>query len=212
LTKLFINYNTCINPEADIIEKKEKKDLFNLSIRPGLFAGNLGVQVQNISNLDADFGSVNGYRLGLEAEFILPFNKNKWSFVAEPIFTAFNTEAVSEGYITPQNLILDYKALEISLGIRHYFFLNPKSKIFANISYIYAINLNSRFFYERNEYVVKEFDVRNGSNVALGLGFNYLNRYALELRYNFNRDMLLTYNRYTADYSPLSLILSYNLF
>jgi hypothetical protein len=211
LTKLFINYNTCINPEADFTETKEKKDLFNLSIRPGLFIGNFQVQVPNIPNLHADFGSVNGYRIGLEAELILPFNKNKWSFIAEPTFSTFSSETVSKSYNAPQNVFVDYKTIEIPVGFRHYFFLNPKSKVFANISYVYAINLNSTLEYERNGYI-REMDVSDGSNLAYGLGFNYLDKYALEVRYNSNRDVLSTYLKYGTDYNSWSLILSYNLF
>jgi hypothetical protein len=212
LTKLFIDYNTCINPDANFTTVKKKKDLFNLSVRPGIFTGNFEVTkgyIPNIITYEVDFGTISGYRLGLEAELILPFNKNKWSIIAEPTFHTFKSETISLGDY-PKNVTMDYKSLEIPLGIRHYFFLNQKSKIFANISFVYAMNLNSTLEYERNGYV-KEFDISRGSNFAYGFGYNYLDTYAVEVRYNANRNILSSYLLYGTNLNSLSLILSYNL-
>ncbi len=214
LTKLFINYNSCINPDEDFAQTKEKKDLFNLSIRPGFFTGTFKVLEGRFSTLEpyaADFGSIEGYRLGLETELILPFNKNKWSIIAEPTFSTFNSKVTTTSYY-PKNASIDCKTLEIPLGIRHYFFLSPQSKIFANISYVFTIDLNSTLEYERNDGSVKSFDITNSNNMAYGLGFNYIDTYAIEVRYNSNRNLLNSYLAYASDHSSWSLILSYNLF
>jgi hypothetical protein len=89
LERFFINYNECtsssnINYE---LKQKQKKDLFNLSFRPGLNYSSL--EIQNIAMYSSPsivFDNKFSSRFGIEAEFILPFNKNKWGIIIEPTY------------------------------------------------------------------------------------------------------------------------------
>jgi hypothetical protein len=44
---------------------------------------------------NAKFDNKISFRIGLEAEFILPFNKNKWAVFAEPTYQYYKTEKQS---------------------------------------------------------------------------------------------------------------------
>lgn len=76
LINIFISYNKCNNQDFINYEKKQKKDLFNLTLRPGLNSSSLAIQNINTSR-NFDFSNELGLRLGIEAEFIMSFNKNK---------------------------------------------------------------------------------------------------------------------------------------
>ncbi len=43
-----------------------------------------------------DFGSQVNFRIGIEAEFIRGFNKNKWAIICEPTYQSFTGEATYE--------------------------------------------------------------------------------------------------------------------
>lgn len=204
LTRFFVAYNECNNQDYVNYEAKQKKDLFNLTIRPGLNYSTLSLN-NNITNYkDVDFGSELGFRFGIEAEFIMPFNKNKWSLLIEPTYQYFKSEQVIES----GNVKIDYKSIELPLGIRHYFFLNENSKIFINGSFLLDFSLNSTIEYT----TVVNLDIETGVNLAFGLGYKFNDRYSMELRYLTNRNILSSYLYWGSDYNTFSVILGYSFF
>ena len=70
-------------------------------------------------------------RFGVETEFILAFNKNKWGVTIEPTYQYYKSEKKPSDVEAK----LNYTSVEIPIGIRHYFYLSEKSKIFINASY-----------------------------------------------------------------------------
>ena len=188
LIDFFVAYNSCNNQEYINFEEKQKKDLFNLTLRPRL-------NISSLSNYrNTNIENQQSFGFGLEAEFIFPFNKNKWSFIMEPTYQRFEKE--SEG-----NVIINYSSIEFHVGIRHYFFLNDNSKIFINVSPIYDFSLSdSQINSER---------VKTAFNMALGLGYKYKDRYSIELRYQTPRRFD---SSFANEYKTSSIIFGYSLF
>ncbi len=207
LERFFIKYNTCKNPDYTnrIVEKKSA--FFHLSIRPG--AKNAHLDIEKFStiglasqkkNLDNEWS----LRLGLEAEFILPFNKDKWSIILEPTYQTYKSEID----IDDETTSIDYKSIELPLGLRHYFFLDDTSKLFINASFVLDFPLNSILTY-RNRV---NLNIKSRSNFALGAGFKYGDHYSLEFRYDLDRTVLSDYLYYDSNYGGFSLIFGYTLF
>lgn len=191
LIELFINYNNCNNSDFVNYGKKNEADLFNLNIRPGINSSSLSISNSALSSRNVDYSNKFNMRLGIEAEFILTFNKNKWSVLIEPTYQNYKDEDV------------DYKSIELPIGVRHYFFLNDKSKIFANGLFVYDLPLDSN---------VGRFDVSSSGNIAIGIGYNFNKKYSLELRYYTKRDFFRDYIAWGSKYNVASFILGYNLF
>lgn len=213
LVDFFIKYNKCIDPEYIEYEKKQKKDLFNLNIRPGLNSSSLATQNYLLNSKDIDFDNEFGFRFGIEAEFIMPFNKNKWAFIIEPTYHYYKSETnirlypSSEVLFTTQTVNVDYTSLELPIGIRHYMFLNNDSKIFINASLIFDFSLNSKIDFEKS----LDLDVYTKNNLAFGVGYKN-NKYSFELRYHTARDILGSYDYWRSDYNTLSVIFGYSIF
>jgi hypothetical protein len=193
LVNFFVAYNSCTNQEYINFEEKEKKDLFNLTIRPRL----------NSSSLESNYRNTNiknelGFGFGIEAEIILPFNKNKWSFIIEPTYQSFIVEE------STRNVIINYSSIEFHAGARHYFFLNDNSKIFINASLIYDSNLNDS--------QINSLEINTSFNMAFGLGYKYNDKYSIELRYQTPRHLLSSYSNWIADYKTLSIVFGYSIF
>ncbi len=217
LVNFFVAYNQCNNEEVINYKEKQKRDLFNLNIRPGINNSSLSV-VHNFQNYrDVDFENKWNFRLGIEAEFILPFNKDSWSIVAEPTYQSYKDERITNvtkitlGDITAS---VDYKAIEIPLSIRYYIFLNDKSKIFANVGYVINFTTNSSFIYSRSSSnIFDDLDInRTKNNWAIGLGYKLDDKYSIEFRYLTPREILGKYVFYDSKYKTVSIIFGYSIF
>ena len=216
LVNLFIDYNKCSNSEVVSFYGKKQKDLFNLSIRPRI--NNSSVNLQHTSSIygDINFDDKLNFGIGIEAEYILPFNKNKWSIIAEPTFHDYKAELTTEtknvsgGELTVN---LDYKSIDIPIGFRYYFFLNENSKIFTDFSYLINFNLNSSFELSRMDGSnLDTLNIRTSNNVAVGLGYNFSDKYSIELRYHSKRNLLNNNISWNSEYENLSIVMGYSFF
>lgn len=208
LINVFVKYNECNNTEFTNFEKKVKgKDSFNLSIRPGIKYSSLSVTNEYTSDRDRDFDSKIGFRLGIEAEYVLSFNKNKWALILEPTYQSFKSEGSAYGKKSEVN----YQSIEIPIGVRHYFFLNDNSKIFINAQYIIEKAFSSEAKILFNSYTTDELKVDPKSGFAFGMGYNYKKKYITELRYS-NKDILGNHEYWRSNYGTISLIFGYTIF
>jgi hypothetical protein len=209
LTKFFITYNQCQNAEFINYKKKQSRNWLNLSLRPGLNRSSLSIRTDFpnslIPNTDKhSFGSKTGLRLGLEAELIAPFNKNKWAVIIEPTFQSYKSEIL----LNNRMVIADYKSIELPVGIRHFLFLADKSKIFINGSYVIDIYMNSKIDFGNSA----NLEIKSTGNAALGLGYNYKTKYSLEIKYQTSRDLVKDYHDWKSYYKSYSIVFGYNIF
>src|SRR5690606_16485984 len=164
LISLFTDYNTCVNAGFVNYDKNHKRGDFNLTVRPRIFSGSLGIDNEQASYGEIDLGSRTGFALGLEAEFVLPFNKSKWALVLEPTYQMYKTDkAVADENVSGGILEVDmeYKSLEIPIGLRHYFFLNEQSKLFVNAFYVMDVNMDGSMELKRvDSSVLNTLDVK----------------------------------------------------
>lgn len=216
LVNFFKTFNKCNNSEIVTFEKKPIKNQFHLSLRPGLNSSSLEVDMINSNTNNVElvnkFGNKMRMRFGVEAEFILPFNKNKWSLIFEPAYQGYSNEIEKTfrvGTIAEYKEIykVDYTSIEFALGLRYYMFLNNNSKLFINGSFVFDKSLGDSKIDLQN---YADLTINKSYNFALGLGYKY-NKYNLELRYQ-NRDVLNDYSYYRSDYKSVSIIFGYTLF
>ncbi len=216
LEKIFIKYNECKGDKYINYEPMNKKDLFSLSIRPGLIYSSLAIQSASTNARDTDFGNKIGIRYGIEAEFILPYNKNKWSIIIEPTYQYFKSELsmessnVSDGVLVSK---INYESIELPVGLRHYFYLNNDSKIFVNVSYLFDFQFNSKIEFLRNDdSLLSSLRINPRPNMAMGIGYKYKDRLGFEMRYNTNRNILGDYLSWSSDYRTISIVIGYSFF
>ena len=167
-------------------------------------ASSLSVRNINAEEKNADLGPDWSFRMGIEAEFILPFNRNKWSVIAEPTYQHFTSEAD----LSTQRVTVDYSSIEIPLGARYYFFLNDRSKAFVNVAYVLDFDMNATVDYDPSY----DLEMRTEPNLAFGAGYTYNDRYTLEVRYGLRREVLSNYFYWYSRYNTFSVILGYNIF
>ncbi len=215
LAALFMNFNSCSEGDTAVNYSKstEKTDLFNLNIRPGINFSSFEVtnSAYNLTE-STKFGNKTSFRIGIEAEFILPFNKNKWALFAEPTYQYYQDEKESIAFAgqyfeMKSTRSVDYKSLEVPIGVRYYLFLNKKSKIFFNLAYLMDFEFKSTVKLD-----FLEVKTDSGSNIAFGMGYKYNDKFLIELRATTQRNLLQNYIPLDSKYQTVSLILGYTLF
>lgn len=217
LVKFFKEYYECINSgSVNIEEIKAKNDLFNLSIRPRL--NNSSVSAQNflVPTSKVNFDNELNFGFGVEAEFIFPFNKNKWTFAIEPTYQSFNSEeTIYSNYIGGSQVIVnvDYNSIEVPLTLRHYLFLSKDSKLFINASYVVDFSFNSSLSVMKgtNNIIYDNLESKPKGNFAFGIGYKFKDKYSLELRHQSER-LILPNFIWESKYKALSFIIGYTLF
>ena len=217
LEDFFILYNTCNNSTSTNYTIKEKKDLFNLTLRPRINSTSLSVENNMTSTTISDFDSKINFGLGVEFEYILPFNKNKWSVSVEPTFQSFKSESTTSNVpnVSGNKIIgeVDYKSIDLFFTARHYLFLNKSSKFFVNLSY--SLNFKSKSslnFYRADGSLYNSLNVNPTNNLALGIGYKFLDRFSVELKLQSTRNIVDGYFYWNSKYKSTSLILGYSLF
>lgn len=213
LVNFFVKYNICKKSNFINFNNSTKKDWFNLSLKSQLNSSSLKIQNSNSNERKADFGNQLAIRFGVEAEFILPYNNNKWAIIIEPTYQQFKSESEIFDIPTPTVPIdtkvkVEYSSIEVPIGIRHYMFLNRYSKLFIDAFIIIDFDSNSIIDFEK----LPDLEIVTNNNLAFGFGYKYNNKYSLELRYATSRNLLSTQSSWSSDYESLSLIFGYTMF
>lgn len=203
LIDLFVEYNACVGSDYVNFENKQKQNLFHLTLRPGINSTSATVYNSQTNTLNADFDNSINFRVGIEAEYIMPFNKNKWSVIVEPTYQYFKSNYTSSRSVIEKSI--DYTSIELPVGIRHYLFLDETSKLFINGSFVTDFSSKASIFNNFTE-------IKTGFNLAFGLGYKYDDKYSLEFRYFTSRELFHNYKFYDSDYKTVSVIVGYTFF
>ncbi|WP_312173383.1 hypothetical protein [Chryseobacterium sp.] len=221
LKKIFRTHNQQLSTNSENENQSKKYTAkYNLNVRPGInFYSPL--KTKRVVG-SAEFPSRANFRLGLEAEFILPINKNKWSILLEPTYSIYSNEKLS---IPSENNLYNislesYSYINIPVGIRYYLFLNNHSKFFINTS-VNVINIRTgkakSLDMNYNDQTFDKAELKSilaSKSFSFGVGYIYKNKFSVEARYNSQYNILAftPSSPSEANLSYTSLILGYNIF
>jgi hypothetical protein len=201
LLRWFKKYNNC-QGVAPTFEYQPNKLTLHLNVRPGVALVNNAFESDNFLIANTTFNSVLGYRLGMEAELVLPTNRNKWAVIAEPTFQ----RSVAETETSQGKTSITYTSLELPIGVRYYMFLSPHTRLFLNAQFLYDRPFGS----SEVRVLSSRFEPGRNFSVLLGGGINYKRGFA-ELRYS-NRDILANYGAVLLRHQVVTLVLGVRVF
>ncbi|MEE4001226.1 tRNA modification GTPase [Tenacibaculum sp. FZY0031] len=216
LSNFFIDYNECKNSESiNFYRNSKKRKAFSLAIKAGVNNNSLSIKNSTDNSRNTDFGNKISGRFGIEAEYIFPFNKNKWSLVIAPAYQSFKSQKSTESNNVSGNTLvssINYSSIEVPIGVKHSFFLNKNSKIYLLGSYVVTdIKIDSAVDFNRGDGSnLSSLNIKPNSSFAVTLGYKY-DKYSIDLRYN-SKDLLGNYSFWSSDYKSLSLNIGYTIF
>lgn len=200
LTQLFENYN---GVEADAASRSKGEGIFNLKVTLGATFSSMHVETFPNGNFSNDFDTKAGIRAGLQAEYVFPFNRNKWSILTDPNYQNYSNESTSG----PHTWTIEYNRLELPIMLRHYFYLTRDYSIFINGGYVANFNLGNSYIRTN---AGEPYKISKNSTWTLGAGVNY-KKFSLEARYVPKHGLANT-GLWLTDFSSAQLILAYRLF
>jgi hypothetical protein len=200
LIRYFKAYNTCVQSPVKVFGENEDKAIFNLTLRPGVVFSSLYISNDLASIEDMDFGNNTSFRVGVEAELILPFNGNKWSVVVEPTYQQFKSDSHSSRYSD-----FEYSSIELPFGARRYFFLGKDAKMFINAQVLLDIPIHTSFALVP----VGDLDVKGNFSAVAGMGLTIKNRFSIESRYQFNRQLFNGASFLDTRFQGIAIIVGY---
>ncbi|WP_223606778.1 outer membrane beta-barrel protein [Chryseobacterium sp. OSA05B] len=221
LKDIFIKFNTCKNGDYKSFEKKTSNSFFHVSVRPGVNFSSLDLTNGKGADIfGSDFGSQTNFRIGVELEYVMPFNNNKWAIILEPTYQYFKkTEkdvptTTILGETVANRASIKYSSIEVPIGVRYYAFLNEKSKFFFNASFIFDVPVGeSEAVFERYQFAAEKIKIGSSTNFGFGVGYKYNDRFSVELNMHTKRNLFGSDSSVrTADYKNFSVILGYTLF
>jgi hypothetical protein len=206
LKNYFTKYNDCNDIVSKVYKPKGIKNPFRLKINSGFTVTSASFSVTDMPYKNTEFDKEIDYRVGIELEYILPVNKNKWRIVLEPSYQHYSSK--SENFLG--NAEIEYRSLEFPVGLRYYAFINDNLNLFANALYVVnsGINFNSAITFDYP--YAQPIIIDTKSCLAFGIGINY-KRLSSEVRFNTNRNIVGRY-MYHSDYLVSSFIIGYRIF
>ncbi|CAA9198038.1 porin family protein [Flavobacterium collinsii] len=215
LMKYFLKYNNISSDEIEKTITSANKSIYHLKITPGIGFSSISIDGINRDGYNSvDYSKKATFKIGLEGELILPFNKNKWSLFINPTYQQYENKSetgvinyMNDGMRVEFPSEVKYSAIQIPFGVRHYFFLSSKSKIFINAGY--AIDVSGKFKLTSKP---TNLDSSTSGNFLTGLGYNFKNKVTAEIRANSRKDILTGFTSYSGAYRSLDFILGYTIF
>jgi hypothetical protein len=205
LVKYFRNENKCLGTQYIDYEKLKGVDFFNLRIKPGMDFSSFDF---HSPSFDFSFDNKLLFNIGLEQEFILPANRNKWGLILYENYHYFKDDFEYEyANWTTYQCTIDYKALDIQAGIRYYFFLSQNSKIFLNWFYLMSFDLGESSVAVGST----TYELGKNDSWSFGAGFVY-KKFGIDARYYMPQDVISEFNNVEGNYKRFSLMLSYCIF
>ena len=140
-------------------------------------------------------------------EYYLPFNKRKWAAVLSPTYVS------SSGADRHENKIfaLDYKAIELPIGVRHNFYVND-NVFFLTASFVGSMNLNTTFAVTQDYFDPEYIDIRSNMNYMFSAGYLFKDRLMFEAKYYTPRDVMNNSYYFYSSYESFAITLGYKLF
>lgn len=219
LTEFFQKYNNCMGDNVVIYNKNSSKDVFKLKAKVGITSFNAETDFKE-SLLSPDIFSATlsteyNLRIGVELEYILPFNKNKWSIYIDPAYQSYkgsgsNRTVFGQIIVTEfvNEIEVDYRFIDVPIGVRHYMFLNENSKLFVSVAYAFGFNFGGEITFSES----KDLKINSTANANFGFGYEYKDRYSFEFRYATDRNITNFGSDISTNYSGVSFIFGYLIF
>lgn len=208
LIKYFRNYNECEGTIPVMYKSVLPGHAFNLRIIPGLDYTSLTVwNFRNSTYGVQTFDQLLTFRGGLQAEFVLPFDKGKWAIIAEVSHRGFSSVNKNNSVLAGDAEV-NYQSIEMPIGARYYIFLRPPGRIFAELFTVTDFAHNSYLRFENDPYA-KRLNAAIG--FAGGMGFDY-KKFSTSLRFYMKRQIFPENVNWLSDYYSVSFMIGYKIF
>jgi len=209
LVKYFVNYHLCKNADYSVSKSATtNKTGFRFKIGTNLNSMKMDAQ----DNGDASkitFSKENSVGVGAEVEVLMPFNNYKWGVFVESNYYSYKTTYSDNVFnVSNDGYIVDYKTIELPIGVTYYMNLNSNNRLFLRGAFVPHLILDGSYIAFN---APTHYNFKSSSRMFFGVGYNY-QRLAMEFRYYSTQDITQNIYKRGSNYSQISFRLSFVLF
>ncbi|MGB3800207.1 MAG: hypothetical protein WA952_10365 [Lewinella sp.] len=192
LTDVIMAYNTCASGGEQIVYGNEtsKGKSFYLTLQPGFYYTDYKLISAGNNERILDSENRLALRIGVAAEYVLPYGANTFSVLFQPSYYRFSAPAMlpepSESE-SESEYLMEYAAFDLPVAFRAYHFLQRDIKVFASGGVGVIIPFGE--LYENGNEVYK---MKGMLATHLEVGVRYRERYNLAIGYESQGNSLLS--------------------
>lgn len=201
LTNFFVKYNVCSGDLDKTSVGPKNHNTFELYAKAGVGFSSLYIDYDGHS---ADYSKKATPKLAVEVEINISEKKKKWSALAEVAYQQYSNSYYYD-YVNDFTAEIDYKSIDMSVGLRRYFALNTNSNIYLSGYLTYKFAMNSQLKYSNSSTYL---ELRSTLAPTFGLGYVYAKKYLIELRYESMHGIIKS-NNASSKFSTIGVMLGY---
>jgi hypothetical protein len=196
LADYFVRFNRCSGATTVnyLEESKKGKENFRLRIAPGIDFSKATI----ITSGSEDSGNDISFRIGLEAEIVLPVYHGRWSVIIEPTYQSVETDGKRP---------MTYSSIELPIGLRYNFYEKNNSRFYVNAAGLIDFPIETVV---KLTSVTAVEDIGGSFSFTAGAGFVY-KRFSLEGRFYFNRKGFQEFTLLDTKFSKMGVILGFRI-
>jgi len=209
LRPLFKDYNEC-KGTTSVEFSKAKKGTFHLKVFAGAYQGSAesNIKLNTFITADVSHETNRSPTFGVELEYVLPFNKNKWALFVAPNYSSYEGEGEFFDLAVSRSFNVEYSAIQVPIGFRHYMFLSDASKLFFNAAVLVDFILDAE---GTGNITIEKDTFKTTAGFSFGLGYSY-DKYSIEARYLPSRQLLENRGTANIELEQFSITLGYTIF
>jgi hypothetical protein len=205
LVDYFLKFNACSGGSTinyDLLAPKREK--VHITLRPGINFSSYEIYYPGtFTTIHSTFPTSAGFRLGVEMEYFLQSNANRWSLFTEPTYRSYVAET-TRGAATDK---IKYNSIELPLGGRYNGYFKSGSKIFLSVAYVLDFALSSEIMIQG----IPNREIVSSSNFAFGIGYA-VKKLSFEARFFTNRNLQKDFVSIPNSFRNMSVIVGYRLY
>ncbi|UOX34954.1 hypothetical protein LXD69_05435 [Flavobacterium sediminilitoris] len=204
LKNIFVDYNLCNNSKYIEYNLYDSKGKLNFTPKIGYQQNSIKATFDEVQYKESTSSPI----FGLEIEYLLPFNKNKFSLILDPTFTTIKYNKSINQYVGYNDMYkidikdtFTYSSISIPIGIRYNFFLlNPNNKIYVNGGYSFELPIKNNFTSHYKSEALSldstySYDLSSHGSLMIGTGVRIKNINA-ELKIFPKRELFYSISKY----------------
>ena len=189
ISNIVTGFNDCLGSASENYNKKRTKGQFNLLVKANVVFNNFqkagfgygeGLSSDGSNFAEFPISNQTTFGIGLELEYMLPFNNKRWSIFTNPMYqylqkdSATRTDGLFYAFSTSNvcTYTVDLSYIELPIGVRYFFVQSNNINAFVNVAFGTNIVLSdaSNLEFVDADIVVEERIISSSSNSFITIG------------------------------------------
>lgn len=214
LVRYFTAFSNCRGVVPVAYKRKSNRRGFKLTpkIGAGVVYGDILLINRQSSNYTTEISGAPHYAAGLDLEFLLPLERDRFSILVTPGYEQFSFEEIQGD----DSLSFNSKFITVGVGMRYSVYQNETARWFGSFQYVQYIPMGADYTFYNGEYLRDPddgyFEMNGSPGVHMAFGRVFTNKLMVQAKMEFRFETGDDYIVSNPVYSSFFLELGYSIF